>query len=103
MNWKMSRPERDLFSQRIYIGTNDNMRVVVVKVQGDSLEKVKPKENEEKLCVVHCKEVSGLFRLFSQPFWSDFLHCFICRLSDLTVSEDAGVEPRNCCDSVDLL
>ncbi len=31
MNWKMSRPERDLFSQRIYNGTNDIMYVVVVQ------------------------------------------------------------------------
>jgi hypothetical protein len=24
----------------------------------------------------------------------DIQHCFICRLSDSTVSEDAGIEPR---------
>jgi hypothetical protein len=99
----MSRPERDLFSQRIYNGTNDNMCVVVVKVQGDSLKRVEPKENEEKLCFVHFKEVSGLFRLFSQPFWPDFLQCFICRFSNATVSVDAGIELRNHCDSADLL
>ncbi len=39
-----------------------------MKVQGDSLERVEPKENEEKLCFVHFKEVSGLFRLFYRNF-----------------------------------
>ncbi len=104
MNWKMSRPERDLSSQRICIGTNDNMCVVVVKVQGDSLERVKPKENEEKLCFVHFKEVSCLFRLFYSHFG---------RIS-FTVSSAAsqmplcrwmlGLNPATLyCDSVDLL
>ncbi len=27
-------------------------------------------------------------------FYDDIQHCFICRLSDSTVSEDAGIEPR---------
>jgi hypothetical protein len=31
----------------------------------------------------------GLFLLIY-----DIQHCFICRLSDSTVSEDAGIEPR---------
>jgi hypothetical protein len=32
------------------------------------------------------------FRFFS--FWYFIQHCFICRPSDSTVSEDAGIDPR---------
>jgi hypothetical protein len=98
----MSRPERDLCSQRICNGTNDNMCVVVVKVQGDSLERVKPKEDEEKLGFVHFKEVSGLFRLFYSHFGRIF-YTVSSATPNSTVSEDAEIEPRNYCDSVDLL
>ncbi len=34
----------------------------------------------------------GFFGFFL--FMYDFRHCFICRPSDTTVSEDAGIEPR---------
>jgi hypothetical protein len=32
-------------------------------------------------------------------FMSDIQHCFICRPSDSTVSEDAGIEPRTVASS----
>jgi hypothetical protein len=39
-----------------------------------------------------------MFFLFKERFLGFFqyfmLHCFICRLSDSTVSEDARIEPR---------
>jgi hypothetical protein len=35
----------------------------------------------------------GFFGFFS--FGYIIKHCFICRPSDSTVSEDAGIEPRN--------
>jgi hypothetical protein len=48
-----------------------------------------------------------LFKFFKNPIFMDFIfyviyfifiydiqHCFICRPSDSTVSEDAGIEPR---------
>jgi hypothetical protein len=38
-----------------------------------------------------CFNFLGLFMYFIQP-------CFICRPSDSTVSKDAGIVPRNCCD-----
>jgi hypothetical protein len=34
----------------------------------------------------------GIFGFYF--FMYDFQHCFICRPSDSTVSEDAGIEPR---------
>ncbi len=33
-------------------------------------------------------------RNFFFVFWYFIQHCFICRLSDFTVSEDAGIKPR---------
>jgi hypothetical protein len=30
----------------------------------------------------------------------DTQHCFVCRPSDSTVSEDAGIEPKASCDYV---
>ncbi len=41
----------------------------------------------------------GFFRIFSFSMY-DIQHCFICRPSDYTVSEDAGVEPRTAATAV---
>ncbi len=35
--------------------------------------------------------------LFFKFFKYIIQHCFICRPSGSTVSEDAGIEPRDCC------
>jgi hypothetical protein len=39
------------------------------------------------------KKVKGDFFVFLN-FMYDIQHCFICRPSDSTVPEDAGIEPR---------
>ncbi len=44
-------------------------------------------------CIICLVFYSWIFRIFSF-FVYDIRHCFICRPSDPTVSEDAGIEPR---------
>ncbi len=44
------------------------------------------------LCLLRNKLKGGFFGFFL--FLYDIQHCFICRPSDSTASEDAGIEPR---------
>ncbi len=45
-----------------------------------------------RISFVCCKSESFFFIFLF--FLYDIQHCFICRPSDSTVSEDAGIEPR---------
>jgi hypothetical protein len=49
--------------------------------------------SEERLLLPGGLLKRGFFG-FSLLFLYDIQHCFICRPSDYTVSEDAGIEPR---------
>jgi hypothetical protein len=54
-------------------------------------------------CCVHSRKITPLSHIYSKHSYfnvkKDFFlhviqHCFICRLSDFTVPEDAGIEPK---------
>jgi hypothetical protein len=53
--------------------------------------------------LIHGINLKGYFLEFLSFFMYDIQHCFICRPSDSTVSENAGIEPRTVATTSDAL